>query len=151
MKHYQIQIRNLCPNESEFNQILEIENMSFTVDAYTVEQFKDWYEKCPELSIVAEISGKIAGYMMTCILPEGGDIVSIAVHPDYRRKGIAKALFDYTSGYLKEQGLSQVRLEVKRTNFEGLRFWEDTGFEVVGIEPNYYRDGAEALVMRKRI
>lgn len=134
---------------SDLPRIMEIEHASFTVDAFSEGTFKRWYAKCPDLFIIAEVSGLIVGYMITCILPEKGDIVSIAVDPLHRHKGVGRALVDYT---LKELTLSKVKvveLEVRTTNVEAIRFWESFGFFPIGTIPHFYRDGAAALRMRK--
>lgn len=134
---------------SDLPRILEIEHASFTVDAFSEDTFRRWYNKCPELFTVAEISGLIVGYMSSCILPEKGDIVSIAVDPLYRRKGVGRALVNYTLKEMASARVQVVELEVRKTNTEAIRFWESFGFFPVRIIPNFYRDGAEALQMRK--
>lgn len=149
MREQEIHIRRF--SLSDLDRIIEIEQNSFTLDAFSEDVFKRWYRKCPDLFIVAEVAGVIAGYTITCILPRKGDIVSIAVDPLYRSIGIGKALMNFTIDQLRANGIEVVELEVRPTNSGGIRFWESLGFFTIGTIPGFYRDGMEALHMRKLV
>jgi ribosomal-protein-alanine N-acetyltransferase len=149
MKKQEIHIRRF--SFSDLDRIIEIERNSFTIDTFSADEFRHWYRKCPELFIVAEVLGTIAGYVIACILPEKGNIVSIAVDPLYRRRGIGKALTNFAVDQLKANALEVVELEVRITNADGISFWENLGFSPIGTIPDFYRDGAEALCMKKLI
>ena len=144
----QITIRPFTLTDSELKELIEIENASFAADAYQIEDFRQVYLKCPELSIVAEINGQIAGYMMTRRLLDRGDVFSIAVAPAYRRRDVGAALFRYTLSRLNEWGVARIEIEVRKTNEAGASFWKRMGFEPVSTIPNFYDDGSEALLMR---
>lgn len=144
-----ITIRPFTLTDSELRQLREIESASFITDAYQIEDFRQVYLKCSELSVVAEVEGRIAGYMMTRRLLDRGDIFSIAVAPAYRRKDIGAALLRYTANRLNEWGIARIELEVRKTNVAGASFWQRMGFEPVSTIPNFYDDGSEALLMRK--
>ncbi len=147
----EIAIRPFSLTNSVLAQVIKIENASFKTDAYQIEDFQQVYCKCSELSIVAEIAGQIAGYMMTCLLPDRGHVFSLAVAPAYRRRGVGEALFRYTVDRLSEGGIGKIELEVRKTNEAGRSFWKQMGFVPVGTIPDFYDDGAEALQMRKSI
>jgi [ribosomal protein S18]-alanine N-acetyltransferase len=152
MGQKEIHIRQLNWLEDDIQQIQEIENYSFNeFDAYTREDFKRWYHYNPDLCLVAEIEGKIAGYVMTRILPAQGDLASMAVHPEYKRCGVAAALFQKTVEIVKAYGKKRITLEVRKTNTSGLAFWTKMGFGEYGHEPDFYDDGEEAILMEKRI
>ena len=147
----EVTIRPLSPIDSELAQLLRIENASFATDAYQIEDFRNVYLKCSELSVVAEIEGQIAGYMMTRRLPDRGDIFSVAVAPAYRRRDIGEALFRYTTKRLNEWGIAKIELEVRKSNEAGTSFWTRMGFVPVSTIPCFYDDAAEAILMRKVI
>ena len=151
MPSEEFSIRPFSPTNSDLAQVIRIENASFTTDAYQIEDFQQVYHKCSELSIVAEIAGRIAGYMMTCVLSNRGHVFSLAVSPAYRRRGVGEALFRYTVDRLSERGIRRIELEVRRTNDVGRSFWNRMGFLPVVTIPDFYDDGAEALLMRKVI
>ncbi len=146
-----VTIRPLSLTDSELAQLVKIENASFTTDAYQIEDFRNVHVKCAELSIVAEVEGQIAGYMMTGRLPDRGNVFSVAVAPAYRRRDIGEALFRYTAKRLNEWGIAKIELEVRKSNEAGVSFWTRMGFAPVSTIPCFYDDGSEALVMRKAI
>src|SRR5512133_2102702 len=147
----EVTIRPLSPTDSELAELLRIEHTSFATDAYQIEDFRNVYLKCSELSVVAEIGGQIAGYMMTRRLPDKGDVFSLAVAPAYRRRDIGEALFRYTAKRLSEWGVAKMELEVRKSNEAGTSFWTRMGFVPVCTVPCFYDDKAEAILMRKVI
>ncbi|HEY5957986.1 MAG TPA: GNAT family N-acetyltransferase [Polyangiaceae bacterium] len=146
-----ITIRPLSLEPDELAQLVSIENASFATDAYQLEDFRNVYCKCSELSVVAEIAGQIAGYMMTRRLPDSGNVFSLAVAPAYRRRDVGEALFRYTANRLADWGIQVIELEVRATNEAARAFWERMGFSHAGELPQFYEDGAEAILMRRSI
>ena len=137
---------------ADLPRVLEIEPASFRkVDAWSEPIFKKWYRKCPDLFIVAEISGTIVGYMCTSIEQKTGEIESIAMEQAFRRQGVASALIGYTLKEMQASGITIVELQVRTTNTGGILFWQNAGFPPCGILPNFYDDGAEALQMKKSL
>lgn len=136
---------------SDLDRILEIEHISFSLDAFSRRTFVRLYHKCSDLFIVTEMDKKIVGYMITCSLRKKGYIASIAVDPDYRQKGVGRALTTFTFEQLKARGMEMVELEVRKTNREGIDFWEGLGFSPLRLLPNFYEDGEDAVKMRKML
>lgn len=133
----------------DLNRIMEIECNSFTTDTFSENTFLSLYSKCSGLFIVAEISGIITGYMVTCSYTKKARIISIAVDPVYKRRGIGTALVNFTFNQLKTFYIRAVELEVRITNKEGINFWKSFGFYPLKIVPDYYHDITDALIMKK--
>jgi len=77
-----------------------------------------------------------------------GWILTLGVLPDWRRKGIAKALL----GKCEEQlHMPQVKLSVRRRNTAAIRLYEKLGYEQVDIWSKYYRGGEDGLVLAKKM
>jgi len=138
---------------SDMDRILQIEHASFGKDAYDRNLFADFYHKCGELFLVAVKGRNVCGYMVTCI---GGrtasgraELVSIAVDPRHRGKGIASVLMASTLRRLRRRGVVRVHLMVKVTNKIAIRFYEQYGFHKSRIVRGYYEDGADAWRMAK--
>lgn len=140
-----------CFSLTDLNRIMEIEHASFTIDSFSEDIFMSWYHKYPYLFIVAEISGVVVGYMITCIVHKKGYVASIAVDPAYRHKSVGKTLVYFTFNNLKMSGVKTVELEVRSTNIESIRFWKNLGFFPLRTISNFYNDGTDALKMRKFI
>ncbi|MDP3011987.1 MAG: GNAT family N-acetyltransferase, partial [Candidatus Hydromicrobium sp.] len=120
-------------------------------DSFSEDIFMSWYHKYPYLFIVAEISGVVVGYMITCIVHTKGYVASIAVDPAYRHKSVGKTLVYFTFNHLKTSGVKIIELEVRSTNIESIRFWENLGFFPLRTISNFYNDGTDALKMRRFI
>jgi ribosomal-protein-alanine N-acetyltransferase len=132
----------------DLKRIMEIECVSFAADAFSKSTFISFYNNYPDLFIIAEISGLIVGYMITCIVNKIGRIDSIAVDPYYRRKGIGRKLANYTFSQLKTSCIKIIELEVRVNNIEGICFWKSLSFFPLRIISNYYSDGTDALKMQ---
>lgn len=99
-------------------------------------------------SFLAEINGKIVGYVLFWLLPEEVDIHNIAVHGDFRRHGIGQALLQRVLEQARERNLSRVTLEVRISNSVAQRLYQSVGFMAKGVRKGYYSDdGEDALVM----
>jgi ribosomal-protein-alanine N-acetyltransferase len=134
---------------TDLNSILTIEKQSFGEGAFSKETFSSLAQRFPELFIIAEKNAKIVGYIITCNLQYKGHVASIAVDPSYRHKGIGAALANFTFERLKLSGAKYVELEVRRTNYDGIGFWEHLGFLPLEIIQQFYEDGEDALRMKK--
>ncbi len=114
-----------------------------------------------EAFYVAEVDGRIVGYVMSRVeygpgyVVEGlivkkGHIISIAVLPEYRRKGIGTALMKAAMRSLKEvYGCKEVYLEVRVSNTPAIKLYEKLGFRKVKVIPMYYLDGEDAYLMAR--
>ena len=124
--------------------------------------FMDLHQRFPETFIVAEEDGKIAGYIMCRIevglsnfgfsgLIRKGHVVSIAVLPQYRRKGGAQALITRALDGMQFYKAKQCFLEVRVTNDAATSLYKKLGFEVSRTIEGYYSDGEDAYVMTKKL
>ena len=95
-------------------------------------------------------NGKIAGSLWMQTVLDEGYIGNVAVHPDYRRQGIADALLDEVDRHAIQKQLAFVTLEVRAGNVPAVALYKKHGYEKVGRRPHYYTDPAEdALLMTK--
>lgn len=102
--------------------------------------------------IVHNIDNKIIGYIVFWFLVDEVQINNIAIHPDYRRTGIARIVLQKILDQVEKEGAKFVTLEVRPSNFVARSLYNQLGFEVLGVRSNYYRDPQEnALVMGKQL
>lgn len=124
---------------SDLDKILQIELRSFPKSPYDWITFVNLYSQYHNTFLVyinktKEGNEEICGYI---IYSPDGHIISIAVHPNYRRRGIGTALLRkvFTSPCIKKAWA-----EVRRSNSVAQAFYLKLGFKITGIIPNYYGD-----------
>ena len=90
----------------------------------------------------------IIGVIVCWLLVDEIHIATIAVDPNYRRKGIATAMLLFAITKLAAKGAKQATLEVRQSNFAAQSMYRKFGFVVVGQRRAYYKDtGEDALLM----
>lgn len=129
-------------------EVLEIEKRSFK-DPYDMSTFLYFWGVEPEGFFVAEADGKVVGYVIAS--SHDGEIVSISVLPEFRRRGIGRRLMEEAMEYLEEKGVRRIELIVGVGNVEAIRFYEGLGFKKVSIIPRYYSDGEDGIKMVKTL
>ena len=125
-------------------------------------QFKYYiyhYLSWPSLLHVAEYhNGKIVGYVLAKLEDEDvkpgevqGHITSISVLRTYRRLGVASKLMSHAINMMQEYFEADfVSLHVRVSNRPALHLYhKNLGFDVRGIEKEYYADKEDAYKMRK--
>jgi ribosomal-protein-alanine N-acetyltransferase len=129
---------------------------------YTDFFFIDLHQRFPETFIVAEEDGKIVGYIMCRVevglasfglggLIRKGHVVSIAVLPQGRRKGVAQALMTAAMDGMRRYNAKQIYLEVRVTNAAGVALYKKLGLDIARTIHGYYSDGEDAYVMNKKL
>ena len=130
-------------------QIAELETICFS-DPWSEKSIGSELENKLSFWLVAMEGDRVAGYVGSQTVLDETDMMNIAVHPDYRRKGIAEALVTALIARLKEQGSTSLMLEVRASNEPARKLYEKMGFVQVGRRPNYYRNPKEdAYILRK--
>ena len=75
-------------------------------------------------------------------------VLNLAVHPDYRRRGLARSLMISLLDHGKTSNFKFITLEVRCSNDAALGLYRQLGFRVVGVRKGYYSDNNEdALIM----
>ena len=137
-------------------------NRTCLPENYTDMFFIDLHERFPETFIVAQKNNELVGYIMSRIevglsnfglggLVRKGHVVSIAVSPQSRRKGIASALIKSDMEGMVSYKAKQIYLEVRVTNEAGVNLYKKLGLEITRTISGYYSDGEDAHVMSKKL
>jgi [ribosomal protein S18]-alanine N-acetyltransferase len=132
---------------ADLDEVMVIERTSFRFPWSSGFFLQELQVACAR-SILAEIDGHIVGYILFWLLPGAIDIHNIAVHVDYRRRGIARLLLSKVLGEARSQSAVRVMLEVRRSNRPAQKLYESVGFLTTGVRRGYYSDdGEDALAM----
>ena len=136
-------------NESHVASVAELEKLCFS-DPWSENSIR--YELTNPLSfwLVAVEGDRLAGYVGSQSVLDEADMMNIAVHPDFRRRGVAQNLVEALVAGLKEKNVRCLTLEVRASNEPAIALYQKLGFIQVGRRPKYYRNPREdALILRK--
>jgi len=137
--------------EAHVAAVAEMEKLCFS-DPWSENSVR--YELTNPLSywLVALDGDRVAGYVGSQTVLDEADMMNIAVHPDFRRQGIARSMVETLVAELKEKNVRSLTLEVRVSNGPAISLYHQMGFVQVGRRPNYYRNPKEdALILRKEL
>jgi ribosomal-protein-alanine N-acetyltransferase len=103
----------------------------------------------PRISLVAEEtgSGVLAGFAVASLIPPQAELESIAVAPEFQRRGLGWQLFALLAGDLREAGVDELVLEIRASNQPALGLYRRLGFVKTASRPRYYSDPIEDAVL----
>jgi ribosomal-protein-alanine N-acetyltransferase len=135
--------------EEDIDQVLTIEETSF-LSPWSRKSFETELQKEFGISLVVLDDNRIVGYLVEWLVADEIHIANIAVHPDYRQRGIGERLMQEV--IRNSGGFSWIRLEVRRSNKAARELYAKLGFREVGVRRNYYvQEGEDAILMVRRL
>ena len=142
-----IEIRQMT--RAHVPQVAELEKICFA-DPWSEKSVASELENPLSCWLVALEGGTVAGYVGSQTVLGETDMMNVAVHPEFRRQGIAEALILVLIEDLKARQSHCLTLEVRDSNASALALYEKLGFLEVGRRKNYYRNPREdALILQK--
>lgn len=116
--------------------------------AYTRPQIRRFLRLATARGAVAEVGGEIAGFAIGYRSGRGvAHVLTLDVHPDFRRRRLGHALMRAVLSRLAEDGATETRLEVDVRNAGAIAFYERLGFRPLRRLEDYYAAGRPALEM----
>jgi ribosomal-protein-alanine acetyltransferase len=133
--------------EEDIDEVLDISSLSFAIswskDSY-IQELTNPIAKY----LVAKIDNKVVAFVGTWIILDEGHITNIAVHPNYRKQGIASELLAKFLDYCRNQGCKAFTLEVRSGNKAAQALYKKHNFKEDGVRKGYYEDNKEdAIIM----
>ena len=102
--------------------------------------------------VVLREDGRAIAYAGVWFVLDEGHITNIAVHPDYRRRGLGDAIVKALLRHAKSAHLDSVSLEVRVSNTAAIVLYKRNGFSEVGRRKGFYQKPAEdAIIMEARL
>ncbi len=132
----------------DLDEVVAIERTSFSMPwsrgAFLYELQQNRVARC----LVMREDARVVGYLCLWEIGDELHITNVAVHLEYRRRGIARSLLTGVLDDARARKLKLVVLEVRPSNQEARTLYESFGFGIVGRRRGYYYDtGEDALIM----
>ena len=135
--------------QEHVSQVAALEKICFS-DPWSEKSVASELDNKLAFWLVAVEEERVAGYIGSQTVMDETDMMNVAVHPDFRRKGIAEALVNTLVENLQKMGSRCLTLEVRASNVPAIALYEKLGFSEIGRRKNYYRNPREdALILRK--
>lgn len=147
-----LEVRIRPMQATDIEEVTAIDRISFSLP-WPERAFQyELNENAASLLWVAEISHsegerRVVGLVVAWMILDEAHIASLAVHPDFRRKGIGERLLLTILEDAVHKGAGQAMLEVRASNSAAINLYRRFGFEITGRRIRYYRDNNEDAVL----
>jgi len=135
-------------NQDDIERVSMLEQASFN-DPYPSYFLSELARDNPETFLVLTLNNEIVGYGVVDRWEDHDHLISIAVRPDSRRKGLGEALLVELEKRLSKG--RPLRLEVRQSNLAAIHLYSKRGFTKTGLAEGYYGDGENAVTMEKKV
>jgi ribosomal protein S18 acetylase RimI-like enzyme len=145
----QIHYRIRPANKEDYGFIRKLSRDIFSEFGEYDEIIPQWLVNPDVITAISRKKRRLLGFVMLYTL--SGEIVAIAVSPEYQRKGIGSALLNYIECIASRYGITRLLLHTAMENELAQSFFKKVSFKVMGEEGRYYPRGQTALIMYKEI
>ncbi len=139
--------------KADINALVTIENRCFTEDRLTARNFQWMLDKAHADIVVSVMEGRLVGYGL--LLYRRGTslarLYSLALLPEFRGKGLSRALLTEMERYARQHDCVYLRLEVRPDNRAAVALYQSQGYRQFDSKQDYYEDHSTALCFEKRI
>lgn len=119
-------------------------NRDYDLKAKSVKEEVDYLQNS-EICVAFE-GTKIIGFIAYEVQQDSVEIMSLAVIPEHQKKGVGKLLLNQILGKLKNR---KIHLVTHPKNTPAIILYLKLGFEIYGLNENYYGDGQPRLLLIK--
>lgn len=146
------QVRFEAMRLRDLDEVLAIEHSSFPTPWSRASYHRELVVNGYATYLVGRIDGRLASYGGMWVVLDEAHITNIAVHPQFRGRGLGWLTLTALEARARELEASRMTLEVRVSNHVARRLYEKAGFRGTGVRRNYYSDtGEDAIVMWKDI
>lgn len=133
---------------ADLAEVLDLEGKAFD-DPWTQAHFEgELNNPHATIDLLRAPDGSLLGYVAYWIIVDEAQLLDVAVHPDFRRRGLGRRLVTRLVAQSAKADCQLIVLEVRRSNTAAVKLYESLGFEAVSIRKRYYaKSGEDAIVM----
>ena len=143
-----MKLRSITSND--IDGLVTLDRMCFAHGiAYTGEEFLSFLSLKNNLGFLYEQGEQVVALIITAWSYNTAEVITIDVHPAFRRKGFGTRMLHYVETELGKQRIGSECLHVSVDYDPALRFYKKEGFEVIDTIKNYYRNTGHAYFMAK--
>jgi ribosomal-protein-alanine N-acetyltransferase len=137
--------------DQDIDQLMTIEELCYE-HPWPREAFEEEIEQADiGAGIVAEDEGLVVGFLTGMMVVDEFHLHNMAVHPDFRGRGIGRELIVAVESMCREKDFRRILLEVREDNEIARHLYLRMGFESVGTRTNYYGPGQHAYLYTKQL
>ncbi|MHB8170576.1 MAG: ribosomal protein S18-alanine N-acetyltransferase [Thermincolia bacterium] len=129
------------------DEILTIEAVSFSTPWSRQSFIHELSDNVLASYVVALDGDKVAGYAGMWIIIDEAHLTNVAVHPDYRGRGIGVGLLEELLNRAVKLGADRMTLEVRESNQAARHLYTRMGFRPMGLRKGYYSDTKEDAIL----
>ena len=100
-------------------------------------------------AFLASLQGEPVGFILIRAVLDEAEILTLAVSPEWRRRGVARKLLETVERELGRKKITRLFLEVSTKNASAEMLYRTCGFVTAGTRKRYYEDGSDAIVMMR--
>jgi len=136
--------------KEDLSGVLEVSSLSLK-ESWNIDSYSSELSNPLAKYLIAKVNNQIVGFAGVWVIIDEGHITNIAVHPNFREKGIGTTLLQSLIDHLEDWGCNSLTLEVRSSNDAAKGLYKKFGFLEEGIRKKYYNDNDEdALIMWRR-
>ena len=144
---YIVKLEFLAIKAEHLEEVLGIERLSFP-EPWTRGMFEREISLPISHFFVANLEKKIVGYSGYWQVEDEAHLINLAVHPDFRCRGLGRQILNYLCEMAVKQGLRKILLEVRESNSAARKLYESCGFLTNGLRLKYYQDENAVLMVK---
>lgn len=137
--------------DDDVDALVALDAAGFTSDAWHADAWRAELGGPGRRVVVAEQDDVLIGAVVTMTLGDVCDLVRIVVAPEVRRTGVAGRLLADALDAARADGAHRMLLEVSAANRGAIAFYVAADFTQIDTRPRYYRDGSDALILRRNL
>jgi ribosomal-protein-alanine N-acetyltransferase len=134
--------------KSDVSSLYALEGELFLPQNYPLSRGSFSYHVKNNLLYIAEVDGKMAGYILVLIKRRNAKLYSLGVSRAYRNRKISQKLLGFIFQELLSLGFNALLLEVRTDNEAAIALYKKMGFSELKKLKAFYRDGCDAYLMR---
>lgn len=146
--------------EDDLAAVAELEQRCFSVP-WSKSLLKDCLDNAIDRAWVLEITVPLENSQETCkktvgycnfrVIAGEGELMRIAVFPEYRKRGFARDLMEVLAADARLSQVQAVTLEVRTSNLSAINLYKSCGFKIEAVRRHYYTNPVEdAIIMWNR-